>query len=328
MKKKIESRPPLKAVDKVEIIILSDNNVDFLSTIEQKEVRQVRDWIRTRRSERWVKNNFRLPVAEHGFSLLIRVFSNQKNHTVLFDTGVSPKGVSSNAQKMGLALQEVESIVLSHGHYDHFGGLVDIVKVIGRKNLPIIVHEDMFQTRGVAKSEGRIRRYPSFPSEGEVDPAIYVETKRPHLLAEKGLLVTGEIPRKTDFEEGYPNQRALSHGEWKPDPWVWDERAVVLNVKNKGLVVISGCAHAGIVNTTLHAQELTQVEKIHAVMGGFHLSGKGSESKINRTVSMMKKFDPDIVVPTHCTGWKGKYAFFKAMPQAFVWNSVGHLYTF
>jgi len=302
--------------------------VDFISTIERKEVKQVREWIKERMSKEWVKKHFRLPFAEHGFSMLIRVFSDGNSHSILFDTGVSREGVVTNAKRIGLNLEEVECIVISHGHYDHFGGLLRVIKTVKKENLPIIVHEDMFKTRGAVNPDGTIRKYSKFPSENQVAPARYVKTKRPYLIADNSILVTGEIPRRTDFEKGYPKQRVFSDGKWQPDPWVWDERAIVINVKDKGLVVISGCAHAGIINTVLYAQQITRVTEVYAIMGGFHLSGKDFEPRISQTVEMLQKFNPEVVVPMHCTGWRGKYAIFEAMPKAFVWNGVGNLYRF
>ena len=318
----------LKEVDGVEIISLADNTVDFQSTIERKEVHRVREWVKNRMSQEWVKKNFRLPVAEHGFSMLIKVFSDQSFHTILFDVGISREGVVTNANGMGLNLAEVECIVLSHCHYDHFGGLINALKAIDKKNLPIIVHEDMFRIRGAVYSNGKVRKYSKFPSENQVAPAKYVKTKQPHLLADDTILVTGEIPRKTDFEKGFAKQRIFSDGKWQPYHWVWDDRAIVINVKRKGLVVISGCAHAGIVNTVFHAQQTTGVMKIYAILGGFHLAGKESEPRIGKTVEALREFSPKVVVPMHCTGWRGKYAIFEVLPRAFVWNSVGNLYRF
>ncbi len=260
--------------------------------------------------------------------MFIKVFSNGSLHKILFDTGTSQDGVVTNAKRMGLNFAEIECIILSHGHYDHFGGLLKVLQAVKKKSLPIIVHEDMFRIRGVVNSDGTVRKYPEFPPENQVTPAKYVETKQPILLADEGMLVTGEIPRNTDFEKGFPRQRFFSNGKWKPDPWVRDERSIVINVKRKGLVVISGCAHAGIINTIRYAQQITRVAGVYAVMGGFHLAEKDCEPRVRQTVEMLRKFDPKIVVPMHCTGWRGKYEIFKSMPQAFVWNSVGNLYRF
>lgn len=297
-----------------------------MSTIEREEVQQVRKWVKKRKGEDWTKEHFRLPLAEHGFSMWVRVLCNGKFHSVLFDSGGSPEGVVTNAQRIGLNLSEIESIILSHGHPDHCGGLLTVLGVINKENLPVIVHEDMFKTRGVVNPDGTVRKYPDFPTENQVKPARYVKTKQPCLVVDDAILVTGEIPRKTDFEKGFLQQRALINGKWQPDPWVWDDRAVVINVRQKGLVVISGCAHAGIVNTILYVQQLTGVTDVLAIMGGFHLAGEEYEQKISRTVEELKRINPTILVPMHCTGWRGFCAVAKAMPQAFVWNSVGNLY--
>jgi 7,8-dihydropterin-6-yl-methyl-4-(beta-D-ribofuranosyl)aminobenzene 5'-phosphate synthase len=316
----------LKEVNAVEITSLIDNSVDFLSTIEKEEVQQVRKWVKESKGEDWVKEHFRLPIAEHGFSMLIRLFCNGVSHSVLFDTGGSPEGVVINAERMGVDLSEIETIVLSHGHYDHFGGLLTILRVVNKQDLPIIVHEDMFKTRGIAESNGTIRKCPDFPTDDEVKPARYVRTKQPYLIADKTVLVTGEILRETDFERGFPQHRVFINGQWQPDPWIWDDRAIVINIKQKGLVVISGCAHAGIINTVHYARQITGTDNVFAIIGGFHLAGKEYEPRINQTVEKLKLINPKFLVPSHCTGWKGIYAIARAMPNAFVWNSVGNLY--
>jgi 7,8-dihydropterin-6-yl-methyl-4-(beta-D-ribofuranosyl)aminobenzene 5'-phosphate synthase len=316
----------LRETDRVEVISLIDNSVDFLSTIERDEVRSVRVWVKERKGEEWANRYFQLPLAEHGFSMLIRAFRGGNSHCVLFDTGSSREGVITNAKRMGISLSEIQSVVLSHGHYDHCGGLLEILKVINREHLPIIVHEDMFKMRGVVNPDGTIRKYPNFPKETRVKPARYIKTKQPYLLGDNTILVTGEIPRKTKFEKGFLRQRAMINGKWQPDPWVWDDRAIVINVKKKGLAILSGCAHAGIINTTLHAQEITGVTDIYALIGGFHLAGKEGEQRINQTLEMLKLLTPSLLAPSHCTGWRANHLIAQAMPQAFVQNSVGNLY--
>jgi len=323
---KFDQTKKLREVDSVEIISLVDNSIDFLSTIGKQEVQQVRDWVREREGEEWMREHFRLPLAEHGFSLLISVFTQGESSCVLFDTGGSLDGVVTNAERMGLKLNKVECVVLSHGHYDHYGGLLAALKAINRDNLSIITHEDMFKKRGVAYSDGTIRVYPEFPSEDEIRPAKYVKMKSPYFVGHDMLLVSGEIPRKTDFEKGFPQHRVYDNGKWRLDPWIWDDRAIIINVKNKGLVVVSGCAHAGIINTVLYAQKITGVTDIYAVMGGFHLAGKECEPRIGQTVEKMKLLGPKLLVPSHCTGWRGIQAIAEALPHAFVWNSVGNMY--
>lgn len=307
----------LREAESVEIISLMDNFLDFLSSIPRKEIKNFRGW---------VKKPSRLPIAEHGFSMLIRVSDGNNLHSVLFDTSSSPNGVITNAKRMRIDLTEIECIALSHGHYDHFGGLSAIARAVKKDELPIIVHEDAFKIRGVANPDGTVRKYPKFPGEEKVKPAKYVRIKRPYLIAGGLVLLTGEIPRKTEFEKGYPRHMVFLDGKWRHDPWIRDDQALVINLKRKGLVVISGCAHAGIINTVLYAQEITGVRKIYAILGGFHLSGRRFELRIDRTVEELKKLNPKLIAPSHCTGWRGICKIAEAMPDAFIWNSVGNLY--
>ena len=116
----------------------------------------------------------------------------------------------------------------------------------------------MFKTRGTANSDGTIRTYPKFPTKEQLGSAQLINTKQPYLIGDGTILVTGEIPRETSFEKGFLQHRTLIDGIWQPDPLILDDRAVVFNVKGKGLVVISGCAHAGIINTIQYAQELLE----------------------------------------------------------------------
>jgi 7,8-dihydropterin-6-yl-methyl-4-(beta-D-ribofuranosyl)aminobenzene 5'-phosphate synthase len=313
-------------VDDLELISLVDNSVDFLSTINRKEAQSFRQWTKKRYGQEWTRTHSQLPIAEHGFSILIRVLCGGKTVSILFDTGISSDGVVENAKRMGLKLSEVEYIVLSHGHYDHFGGLVSALKTISKTDLPLIVHEDMFRTRGTANSDGTIRIYPEFPTKRQLSSAQLIDTKQPLLIGDGVILVTGEIPRETSFEKGYLQHKALINGSWQPDPLILDDRAVVFNVRGKGLVIISGCAHAGIINTITYARRITDVPEVYAVIGGFHLAGKENESRIEQTVKELKQLKPKLVVASHCTGWRAMCSIASALPDAFVWNSVGNLY--
>jgi 7,8-dihydropterin-6-yl-methyl-4-(beta-D-ribofuranosyl)aminobenzene 5'-phosphate synthase len=326
--KPINQEFKVKEADAVEILSLVDNSVDFLSTVNKKQVQSFRQWTREHYGQEWVRTHTQLPCAEHGFSMLIRVFSEDKSSCVLFDTGGSAEGIVENAKRMGISLSEVEGIVLSHGHYDHFGGLLSAVKAVNKVDLPIIVHEDMFETRGTRRSNGTIRRYTKFPTEAQLSPARIVSTKKPSLTADDMVCVTGEIPRKTSFETGYTPHRIFLNGSWQPDPLIWDERAIAINIRGEGLVVLSGCAHAGIINTISYAQQITGTEKVYAVMGGFHLAGKEFENRIQPTIEELQRINPKLIVPSHCTGWRAMCAIAKTLPEAFIWNSVGNLYRF
>jgi 7,8-dihydropterin-6-yl-methyl-4-(beta-D-ribofuranosyl)aminobenzene 5'-phosphate synthase len=315
-------------VDGLEVFSLVDNSADFLSTFDRKEVQSFRQWIKKRHGQEWIKTHPQLPFAEHGFSMFIRVLRGRKSVSILFDTGISADGVVENAKRMGLDLREVEYVVLSHGHYDHFGGLVSALKTINKVNLPLIVHEDMFKTRGNANADGTIRTYPKFPAKEQLDSVQLINTKQPYLFNDDTILVTGEIPRETSFETGFLQHRTLMEGKWQPDPLILDDRAVVFNLKGKGLVVISGCAHAGIINTISYAQRITGIFNTYAVLGGFHLAGKGYENRIDQTTKELERIGPKLIIPSHCTGWRAATSIAKKLSDSFIWNSVGNLYQF
>jgi 7,8-dihydropterin-6-yl-methyl-4-(beta-D-ribofuranosyl)aminobenzene 5'-phosphate synthase len=298
--------------------------VDFLSPITHRDVRSFGRWTKEQFGPEWLDAHREMPLAEHGFSMLVRVFKGQSRHSILFDAGNNPDTLCINAQRMGIDLHEVETVVLSHGHYDHFGGLRAVTKAIGKPNLSLIVHDDMFKTRGNVTPNGAIKKYSPFFTSQELAACQIIPTKKPYYLAESAVCITGEIPRETPFETGMAHHCCFVDGVWQPEPQLADDRALVIKVRKKGLVVVSGCAHAGIVNTVRYAQKLGGVN-VYAVLGGFHLAGKGTQT-IADTIVELQKFQPQLVVPTHCTGWKATYALSEAFPEAFVYNSVGNLY--
>ncbi len=263
-------------------------------------------------------------LADHGFSLLLEVFQGSERHQMVLDAGWIDVVVPFNLETLGISLQNVEAVILAHGHLDHFGGLLRLYKdAIVPRTAPLLVHPDAFLQRSLAFPDGRTARMPQLTRRPFQHLGVKIqETKAPLLIGSDLALLTGEIERVTDFEIGFPPGRKFENGEIKPDTMVLDEQAVVFDVKEKGLVVVTSCSHPGIINTLLYAQKLTGETKIYAVIGGFHLTGPW-QSLIDRTVAEMKKFSPEIIVPTHCTGWKGANQFAKEMPNQFVLNSVG-----
>lgn len=317
----------IEEVDSVEILSLVDNSIDFLSPMDKKEAKSFRQWIKKGHSKRCASLS-QMPIAEHGFSMLVKVFNAGQSSNILFDTGVSPRGIVENANRMDLDLSEIDYIVLSHGHYDHFGGLESAVKAINKSDLPIIAHERMFRLRGTASSNGEIRKHPEFPKKKNLKSAKFTITKQPYLIANNKVCITGEIPRHTSFEKGFSQNRISINNKWQGDPDILDERAMVLNLKENGLIIISGCAHAGIINTIRYAQWITGVSNVYAVLGGFHLAGKDYEEKIELTVKQLKLINPHLIIPSHCTGWRAATSIAKELPDAFISSSVGNLYQF
>jgi 7,8-dihydropterin-6-yl-methyl-4-(beta-D-ribofuranosyl)aminobenzene 5'-phosphate synthase len=261
--------------------------------------------------------------AEHGFSALVEVHVGGGSRRVLFDAGVTPDGLIANLDRLALSPDTFEAIVLSHGHFDHIMGLEGLAQRLGSRNLPVLLHPDFWTRRRIA-IPGREFELP-VPSRGAIEGVGFtvIEDRRPSFLLDGCLLVTGEVDRTTAFETGFPIHQAWRDGDWHPDPLVHDDQAAVLHVRDKGLVVLSGCGHAGIVNIVRHAKRLTGVDRVYAVLGGFHLTGALFESIIPQTVAALSAESPQVVVPAHCTGWKAQLALASGLPDAFTPNAVG-----
>ncbi len=267
-----------------------------------------------------------VPVAEHGLSLLVSVTVGDTSRTLLFDTGSTVDGLAHNLHALGVNLEDAEAIVLSHGHFDHTMGLNGLV---GRLQPlpPLVVHPDFWLRRRVAVPGHEPYELPT-TSEEKVRGAGFevVERREPSLLLDGCLLVTGEIKRTTDFEQGFALHQALRDGQWQPDPFIYDDQALVANVRGRGLVVITGCGHSGVINTLRYARELTGIDRVYAVVGGFHLATAALETVVWPTVEALGELGPQVVVPAHCTGWRATHALAAAFPDAFIQNSVGTKY--
>jgi 7,8-dihydropterin-6-yl-methyl-4-(beta-D-ribofuranosyl)aminobenzene 5'-phosphate synthase len=268
------------------------------------------------------------PVAEHGLSFLVTVTSGAGRRTLLFDTGSTVGTLVHNLRALGVPPGEIESIVLSHGHFDHTTGLNGLAKAL-QPLPPLHVHPDFWLRRRVAIPGREPYELPTTSAE-KVRAAGFpvVERREPSSLLDGGVLVTGEIERTTDFEQGMLLHQAFRDGEWQPDPLILDDQALVANVSGKGLVVITGCGHAGVINTVRYARKLTGVDRLYAVVGGFHLSTPLFEPSISPTVAALRDLGPEVVAPAHCTGWRATHALAAAFPDAFIPGSVGTRYIF
>jgi 7,8-dihydropterin-6-yl-methyl-4-(beta-D-ribofuranosyl)aminobenzene 5'-phosphate synthase len=263
-------------------------------------------------------------VAEHGFSALVTVTRGDHRHTLLFDTGVSPGGMAGNVERLGLDVGEIEVVVLSHGHFDHAGGFDGLARLRGRVGLPLTVHPLVWSRRRVAVPGSPPWELPTLRrSSVEAEGFEVVERRQPSLLLDGCVLITGEVDRTTEFEQGMPFHEAQRDGRWEPDPLIVDDQALVVHVRGQGLVVLTGCGHAGAVNIARHALRLTGVDRLHALLGGFHLTGPLFEPIIEPTVDALAEHAPDLIVPAHCTGWRAQHRLAAALPDAFVPNAVG-----
>jgi 7,8-dihydropterin-6-yl-methyl-4-(beta-D-ribofuranosyl)aminobenzene 5'-phosphate synthase len=310
----------IKEVDCVEILSLQDNYIEITASDNSDVVTRAKAV-----KDGEIKNSV---LAEHGFSAVVRITSGGKKMTLLFDFGFSKDGAAYNADVLGVDLKAVEVMVLSHGHSDHLGGLESLVGRIGRKEVPLILHPAAFKPSRYLKFGKKRHHFPVVMRERFEKLGIrLIETKAPYPLLGGHALFLGEIRRETAFEKGMPMAHFEDQGSEKWDP-IEEDSALVMNLKGKGLIVLSGCAHSGIVNTVNFATEITGIEKIHAVMGGFHLSGPAFESIIGKTAEALKKIDPTYVIPCHCTGRNAVMAIEKKMPDQFLLNMAGTRLTF
>ena len=269
-------------------------------------------------------------LSEHGVSFYLQTVINGKISTCMFDYGHDSLGVLNNLALLKLDVGKTNAFGLSHGHWDHFWAAANILKENQSRiagGTPFYVGEEAFAHRysirpgsTEAADLGQLKK-----EDIEVLGLKVVEVKKPVQIIPGGYF-TGNIDRVTAYEK-VPKTLLIKRGE-KPEPDDFrGEQGLFFNVKGKGLVVISGCAHAGIVNTVKHAQKVTGIDKIHAVMGGFHLINAKPEV-IQNTVADIKAMKPDYIIPMHCTGFEAIVAFSREMPKEFNLNIAGTQYTF
>jgi 7,8-dihydropterin-6-yl-methyl-4-(beta-D-ribofuranosyl)aminobenzene 5'-phosphate synthase len=304
----------LMPADRIEVTVLVDNYIDMFFGQSTKI---------DKRPEFNTKDPF---IAEHGLACIIKVFEGYQEHIILMDTGLSSQSLLHNSNALNIDLKEIESVVLSHGHFDHIGGLINFMNKVN--GAPLLLHPDAFLKRRLNNPDVIPINIPKLDEESlKSAGAEVIKSEGSSLIASDLILVTGKVERKTDFEKGFLWAEAKINGEWIMDP-INDDQSIVINLKNKGIVVISGCAHAGIINTIKYAQKITQNNNIHAVLGGFHLTGPLFEPIIQPTIKEMKKINPNYVVPMHCTGWDAINQFKREMPNQTIINTVGTKYIF
>ncbi|MDQ6649830.1 MAG: MBL fold metallo-hydrolase [Actinomycetota bacterium] len=316
---------PLAPVDSVVVTALMDNVTDVFMP-DQGPARRIGIGVPGTRPSALVDGG-EVPdalLAEHGFSVLVTVTRDGAEHRILFDAGTSPDGVVENMRRLDIDPGSIEAIVCSHGHFDHTAGLDGLVRTLGRVNLPVLIHPDFWRRRRVALSGRDPQEIPSTSRRAlEAVGFQVIEEQQPSFLLDGSVLITGEVARTSGYEPGFPPQQAFLDGSWQPDPLVLDDQALIVDVRGKGLVVITGCGHAGVVNITRYARRLTGDRPLYAVLGGFHLNGPLFEPLIPRVLDDLAAMAPQVVVPAHCTGWRAQHAMAARFGEAFIPNTVG-----
>jgi 7,8-dihydropterin-6-yl-methyl-4-(beta-D-ribofuranosyl)aminobenzene 5'-phosphate synthase len=309
----------LAPVDRVEVTVVIDNFLDLLMAGEEGVVRY---------QAQGFAGDEQL-VAEHGFSALVSVERGGDRSTVLYDAGLTPHAVARNLDVLQVPVGELRAIVISHGHPDHHGGLEGLIRRRGRSRLRLVIHPDAWRERRIAfPSGGELRLPPPSRQDLEAEGLEVVEERAHSQLLDGTVLVSGQVERVTEFETGWPIHEARDRDGWQPDPMIWDDQALVVNVRDRGLVIISGCSHAGAINVLFHAQRLTGEARVAGFLGGLHLTGGLFESRIEPTIDALRAARVGRVLPAHCSGWKAVHAVARAMPEAFVQSAVGTTVTF
>jgi 7,8-dihydropterin-6-yl-methyl-4-(beta-D-ribofuranosyl)aminobenzene 5'-phosphate synthase len=315
---------PLEPVDSIVITTLIDNVTDMLAVNQGPAIRPFIGDARRRPSavfeDDWTREGL---IAEHGFAALITVTAGDSTHRLLFDAGLSPDGLVSNMRALGVDLGSIEAIVLSHGHSDHTAGLDGFIRAVGRTSLPVIIHPEFWSRRRlVIPGHDPVELPTTSRSALEGAGFTIIEDRQPSFLFGGSLLMPGEVHRTSGFELA-SRAAGATRRRWEPDPLVLDDQALIVHVRGKGLVVLTGCGHAGVVNITRYARRLTGVSQVHAVVGGFHLGGPLFEPLIPQVCAELERLSPAFLVPAHCTGWAAQRTFADRFPAAYIPNAVG-----
>lgn len=322
----------LALADRVEVLVLVDNVTDNLSSAP---LFVENEWPRLFSRGMRALSGRCLCCAAHGLACAITVWRGDRSRTLLFDTGPDEAVFERNVERLGFDLGQVEGIVLSHGHWDHCGAMLRALQMIrsrnGGRDIPTYMHPEMYRTRATKAADGAMRPFEDVPSAEQLTQhgAQVVHATAAQLVLDDGFYISGEIPRVTPFETGLPGQhrRTLDGLGWEPDPLIMDERFVAVAVEGKGLIVLTACSHAGVVNVLTHAQQCFPALPLHAVLGGFHLSGT-NERVIPPTVEAMRRFGLSVIAAAHCTGWRAVGALASAFGEAVVPSAVGKCYRF
>jgi 7,8-dihydropterin-6-yl-methyl-4-(beta-D-ribofuranosyl)aminobenzene 5'-phosphate synthase len=318
-------------VDRLEVLVLVDNATDSLST---NPANVTAEWsgLLTGGRMRMISGQ-NICCAHHGLSLMISAHRGSEKRTLLFDAGPEGATFLRNARILDVDFSAIEAVVLSHGHWDHAGGLLAAIGAISaarpQGGADCFVHPGMFAQRATQRPNGEFYEHEPVPDPERLAKAgaKVINAREPQLAAGGAFYVSGEIPRLTRYEVGLPGhmRRGVDGKSWEPDPLLMDERFISVHVKGKGQFIFSACSHAGLINVLNHARSVFPDIPLYGVMGGLHLSGV-TEKIIPDTIGDLKGFGLRLLAPGHCTGWRALTAMAKVFGDELVPSAVGKRY--
>lgn len=280
-------------------------------------------------------NGGELPVADNCSAMLIKIYALEGNqigapvpYTILFDCGGTPATFMRNMELLNIDPLSVNQVVISHGHPDHMGGLKAFMEARNGAQCPVVIHPATYSARYIVSPHGFLFPHitAGLPNKKECEEAgaRFMVVDEPVKVG-PGAMTTGEIPWHEDvpFE---PSPITIYHEQ--SNKFVLDktpdEMAICVNLKDKGLVVFSGCAHNGIINTVKRCQEVSSVDKVYAVIGGFHLGFPEVPREMTaQTIEKLKEIAPKVILPQHCTGFRATAEIMNAFPEEYVQSSCG-----
>jgi len=256
--------------------------------------------------------------GQHGVSFFLETYKNNTKINILVDVAQNSEALLYNMNLLNIDPSSIDALVITHCHYDHTQGIVDILKAVGKKDIPVIAHPDIFRLNFVVSPYLRhvgVRNADSKEKIEEQGGTLFL-TSDPFPIV-PGLITTGEVTRQTDFEEVGIPLKTFTEDHRIVEDKMKDDIAVIANLKDQGMIIITGCSHAGIVNILKQSIKITSLNKFKAIMGGFHLIEAPIE-RINKTVESLSHLEIDLISAGHCTGFQAQVALYDKFKNKFL----------